>query len=55
MITEAFDYSTKVYYLCIVLIKIVYGKKNLRNSKRMKTIYFSTLSIGKSSPILSRG
>ena len=33
MITEAFDYSTKVYYLCIVLIKIVYGKKKSKELK----------------------
>ena len=29
MIAEVFVYSTKVYYLCIVLIKIQYGKKKI--------------------------
>ena len=27
--SETFGYSTKVYYLCIVLMKIVYGKKKI--------------------------
>lgn len=29
IITKIFVYSTKVYYLCIVLIKIVYGKTKI--------------------------
>jgi len=52
---EIFADSTKVYYICAVLIWRKWHEENLRNSRRMKMICFSTWNIGKSFPILSRG